>query len=189
MTALASRILRGVTFCLVTVGALLLVGAPAWAHAELESSSPPENASLASAPAEVTLTFSEAVAANLASVTVSGPGGTRYEAGLATGAGPTLTVPLRPLGPAGAYQIDYRVTSEDGHPISGSVPFSLTTPGPAAAAASSSPATAASPATAPQPAPTAAATEDGGSPVWPWIVGAVVVVVAGAAVALRRGRA
>ncbi|WP_243653414.1 copper resistance CopC family protein [Pseudonocardia endophytica] len=185
MTALLPRVLRAATLCVVTAVALVLGSAPAWAHAELESSDPAEGASVAKAPGAVTLTFSEAVAPNLATISVSGPGGTRYEAGPATGSGPTLRVPLKPLGAAGGYTITYRVTSDDGHPISGIVPFTLTTPGPAAAAASPA---ASAPSAQPAPAPTAAASDDGGAPVWPWIVGAVVVVLGGAALALRRNR-
>ncbi len=77
------------------------------------------------------------------------------------------------------------MTSEDGHPVAGSVQFNLTAPGPAAAAAPASPA-AGSP--QPAPVPTAAESGDDGAPVWPWIAGAAVVVIAGAALALRRGR-
>lgn len=185
MTVLLSRVLRGVALCLLTVMALVLAGVPAWAHAKLESSDPAEGASVPAAPSAVTLTFSEQVAPNLAQISVTGPGGTHFEAGPATGAGPVLRVPLRPLGAAGGYTITYRVTSDDGHPITGVVPFTLTTPGPgAAAAAPAGPSSAQT-----QPAPTAAATPDDGAPVWPWIVGGVVVVLAGAALALRRSRA
>lgn len=184
MTVLLSRSLRPVALCLLTALALVLGSAPAWAHAELQSSDPADGASVATAPSAVTLTFSEEVAPNLATVSVTGAGGTRYEAGPATGSGPTLRVPLRPLGPAGGYTITYRVTSDDGHPIAGVVPFTLTTPGPGAGAAAP-----AGPSSQAQPAPTAAATGDGGAPVWPWIVGGVVVVLAGAALALRRSRA
>ncbi|MFP5072596.1 copper resistance protein CopC [Pseudonocardia nantongensis] len=86
--------------------ALLLGSAPAWAHTELESSTPADGASLAQPPSEVALTFSEAVPAAGATVSVSGPDRTDYAAGPATGDAGTLTVPLRPLGPAGAYTLE-----------------------------------------------------------------------------------
>jgi copper resistance protein C len=38
------------------------------------------------------------------------------------------------LGPAGPCQIGYRGVSDDGHPVEGTVSFTLTTPGAAAAA-------------------------------------------------------
>ena len=49
-----------------------------------------------------------------------------------------ISVDVLPLGPAGTYTVNYRVTSADGHVVSGSWPFHLTTagtgrPGPPAA--------------------------------------------------------
>lgn len=186
-----SPVLRRLAVALPAVLLALVVGAaPAWAHTELESSSPAANAQVGTAPTSVSLTFSEKIAAADATVSVTGPGGTDYAAGPATGDGATLTVPLRPLGAAGGYTITYRVVSDDGHPVSGTVPFTLTSPGPGAAAATpghtSAAATAAEPEAAPQTVPTAA--DDGGPPVWPWGVAAVVVIGAGAAFALRRSR-
>ncbi|MEQ3551742.1 copper resistance CopC family protein [Pseudonocardia nematodicida] len=177
---------RIVVVLLAGTVALLLGAAPAWAHTELESSSPAEGAQLAQAPPEVTLTFNEDVAADTATVTVTGPDGADAVAGPATAEAGTLTVPLRPLGPAGDYTVDYRVISDDGHPVEGTVPFTLTSPG--AAAAPDAPATPAAPAQAPTEQ-AATTPDDGGAPVWPWILGAVVVVGGGAALALRRGRA
>ena len=53
------------------------------------------------------------------------------------------SVGVRPLGPSGTYTVNYRVTSADGHVVSGSWPFRLTvagtgTPGPSASASSPS---------------------------------------------------
>lgn len=187
-----SPVLRRLAVALPAVLLALVVGAaPAWAHTELESSSPAANAQVGTAPTSVSLTFSEKIAAADATVSVTGPGGTDYAAGPATGDGATLTVPLRPLGAAGGYTITYRVVSDDGHPVSGTVPFTLTSPGPGAAATTAAPTagapTAPAPGTTPQNAPTAA--DDGGAPVWPWVVLAVVVVGGGAVFALRRSRA
>ncbi|HEX5813288.1 MAG TPA: copper resistance protein CopC, partial [Pseudonocardia sp.] len=88
-----------------------------------------------------------------------------------------------PLGPAGVYQIGYRVVSADGHPVSGKVAFTLTTAG-AGSAQAQTPATTA----APDAVPTTAPPDAGGAPVWPWIAGAVVLVAGGVALALRLGR-
>ncbi|GAA1397531.1 hypothetical protein GCM10009613_50360 [Pseudonocardia kongjuensis] len=172
----------------VVLLALLLGAVPAWAHTELESSTPAADSELAQAPTEITLTFSENVPPDTAEITVRGPDGTDHVAGPATGDTGTLTVPLQPLGPAGVYTVEYRVVSDDGHPVSGTVPFTLTQPGPAAAAASTPPATSAAPPADPAaPAPAAAAGDTGdGAPVWPWVLLAVVVLGGGVAVALRR---
>ncbi|WP_226355133.1 copper resistance CopC family protein [Pseudonocardia sp. ICBG601] len=185
-----SPVLRRLAVALPAVLLALVAGAaPAWAHTELESSSPAANSQVGTAPTSVSLTFSEDIAAADATVSVTGPGGTDYAAGPATGDGDTLTVPLRPLGAAGAYTVTYRVVSDDGHPVSGTVPFTLASPGPGAAAATSAAAApSAAPTTAPQTTPTASS-DDGGAPVWPWIVVAVVVIGAGVAFALRRSKA
>ncbi|WP_224392356.1 copper resistance CopC family protein [Pseudonocardia sp. ICBG1293] len=186
-----SPVLRRLAVALPAVLLVLVAGAaPAWAHTELESSNPAADAQVATAPTSVSLTFSEQVPAADATVTVTGPDGTDYAAGPASGDDGTLAVPLRPLGAAGGYTVTYRVVSDDGHPVSGTVPFTLTSPGPGAAAATPAPAapepTAAAPQTAP---PTTAAAQDDGAPVWPWVLLAVVVVGAGAVFALRRSRA
>ncbi|MDN5914155.1 MAG: copper resistance protein CopC [Pseudonocardia sp.] len=189
---------RAVTLTVLTALTLLLGSAPAWAHTELESSTPAANASVPTAPSTVALTFSEEIGPDLATITVTGPDGQHYESGKPTASGPTLNLALRPLGPAGEYKITYRVVSDDGHPVEGAVPFTLTTAGPGASAATSAaaapPASGAqapgsqAPGSAPAPADTATS-EDSGSPVWPWIVGAVIVVLAGAGLALRRRKA
>lgn len=175
-----ARALRGAALTLLTAVALLLGSAPAWAHAELESSNPAANAALPQAPSSVSLTFSEEIDPGLATVTVTGPDGLRYADGTPTAAGPTLSLALRPLGPAGTYTIAYRVVSDDGHPVSGDVRFTLTAAGPGAGTPAGA---------APAPAGTAASGDGGGTPVWPWIVGAVVVVLLGSGLALRRKRA
>jgi hypothetical protein len=84
--------------------------------------------------------------------------------------GAVVSVGVRPLGPAGTYTVNYRVTSADGHAVSGSWSFSL------AAAGTGT------------PGPSATATDTSGDemPVWPFIVVAVLIVGAGALWAVRR---
>src|SRR4029077_8527213 len=58
--------------------------------------------------------------------------------------GAVISIDVMPLGPAGTYTVKYRVPSADGHVVSGSWPFHLTTagtgnPGPPAAAAADNP--------------------------------------------------
>jgi methionine-rich copper-binding protein CopC len=181
--------LRGAAVGLVATLALLLGASPAFAHAEFESSDPADGASLATGPSTISVTFSDTMQQGFNELTVIGPDGTtHYENGEVLADGDTVSVGVNPLGPAGRYQIGYRVLSDDGHPVSGSVAFTLTAPGPAAAQLASSAAAAPAPADA-APAPVAQQdTGSGGSPVWPWIVGAVVLVAAGVFVAMRLGR-
>ncbi|MBW0106279.1 copper resistance CopC family protein, partial [Pseudonocardia sp. KRD291] len=127
------RASRAVTLTVLTALTLLLASAPAWAHTELVRSTPAANSAVATAPSAVALTFSEEISPDLATITVTGPDGQRYESGPPTASGETLSLSLRPLGPAGAYRVDYRVVSDDGHPVAGAVPFTLTAAGPGAA--------------------------------------------------------
>ncbi|GAA4544726.1 copper resistance CopC family protein [Pseudonocardia xishanensis] len=185
-----SRLVRLGGGALIAMVALLVGASPAFAHAQFEGSDPADGASLATAPQTVTLTFSDTMRQGFNTVTVTGPDGVQYQAGEPTAQDTTVSVALNPLGPAGVYQIGYRVLSDDGHPITGRLGFTLTQPGTAAPATGS--AAPVAPTTAPPveaaPAPAAQTEESGGMPVWPWIVGAVVLVGAGVAVAMRLGR-
>jgi methionine-rich copper-binding protein CopC len=181
---MSRRLLRALSVALLCGLALLLGTSPAFAHTRLESSDPADGASLDAAPTQVSLTFNESVPAEFAQITVIGPDGTSYPTGAVVAADGVLTAPVAGLGPAGRYEIGYRVVSDDGHPVTGSLAFTLTT-----AAAPSSAAAAPTAPTPAAPAPAAAAQpDDGGAPVWPWIAGAVALVAAGVVAALRLGR-
>lgn len=177
------RLIALLALCTV---ALIAGATPALAHTRLQSSDPADGASLAAAPAQVSLTFNQTMQAEFATITVIGPDGTDYRSGEPTANGQTVTVGVAPLGPAGRYEIGYRVVSEDGHPVPGNIGFTLTAAAATTTAAPPASATAAAPSTT--TAAAAPAPESGGAPVWPWIVGAVVLVAGGAFVALRMGR-
>ena len=194
MTRVALRLLAATVAACV---ALLLGAAPAFAHTRLESSDPGDKSSVDAAPASVSLTFNEAISAEFATLSVVGPDGTNYQSGPVSAANGQVSTAVSPLGPAGVYEIGYRVVSDDGHPVSGKVSFTLTTAGPGAAAApaTAAPTAAAAPAPAPAAAPATTAVDpqadsrsSEGAPIWPWLVGAVILVAAGAAVALRLSR-
>jgi len=189
MTRAALRLLAATVAACV---ALLLGAAPAFAHTRLEGSNPADKSNVDSAPDSVSLSFNEDISAEFASMSVVGPDGTNYATGQVSAAGGQVSTAVSPLGPAGAYTIGYRVVSDDGHPVQGKVSFTLTAPGPGAAAATPAPAAAEATA-APAPAttavdPQASTRPDEGAPIWPWLVGAVILVAAGAVVALRLGR-
>ncbi len=171
------------------VGALLsalltvLLASPASAHDALVGSDPAEGSALATTPARVTLTFAETPQPGLTTLTVLGPGGTRWERGEVTVDGSRVSIAVAPLGPAGPYEIGYRVVSDDGHPVAGSVAFILTAPGPAPAAPSSP--------AAPGPSPVASSSpstppDGGGVPTWAIVLVAVVVVAGTVTVVARR---
>jgi len=193
MTRLALRLLAAT----VAAGLALLLGAaPAFAHTRLESSDPADKSSVDTAPESVSLTFNEDISAEFASISVVGPDGTNYATGPVSTAGGQVSTAVAPLGPAGAYEIGYRVVSDDGHPVQGKLAFTLTTPGPAASAPTAAPAVAPAAAPTAQAGPPATTAVDPqassrpseGAPIWPWLVGAVILVAVGAVVALRLGR-
>jgi methionine-rich copper-binding protein CopC len=190
MTRVALRLLAATVAACV---ALLLGAAPAFAHTRLESSDPGDKSSVDTAPTSVSLTFNDAISAEFATLSVVGPDGTNYQSGPVSASNGQVSTAVSPLGPAGVYEIGYRVVSDDGHPVSGKVSFTLTTAGPGAAAAPATAAPTAAAAPAPVPATTAVdpqadSRSSGGAPIWPWLVGAVILVAAGAAVALRLSR-
>lgn len=164
---------------MLAVGVLLLAGANAAdAHNVLQSATPAKGAAVASAPSSVELVFNEPVESGFNEITVIGPDNTsHWEGGATTVHAETVSVPLRPLGPAGVYTVTYHIVSEDGHPVSASYTFTLTTPGvgtpaPAVQAAAAAP----------------MSTSDSTVPVWVWIAGAAVLLVVGVAVARRIAR-
>jgi methionine-rich copper-binding protein CopC len=143
---------------------------PASAHATRVATDPVENTELTQAPSRVSAMFSEALQPAFAAMTVVGPDGNLWSSGDPQVDGAVLSVGVRPLGPAGTYTVNYRVTSADGHVVSGAWSFSL------AAAGTGT------------PGPSATETDTSGDemPVWPFIAVAVVIVGAGALWAVRR---
>jgi methionine-rich copper-binding protein CopC len=144
------------------LAALLLAVLPvlamprAEAHAGLVSSAPAADAVLTAAPAEVRLTFTEALQ-EPAYVVVTAPDGTRSP-GEARVEGADSVQPTCALADApaeGTWRVAYRVVSADGHPVTGELAFTVDPP---AGGASQDGGTLEEP-EAPAPAPTAAPAE------------------------------
>lgn len=149
--------------------ATTLTAGAASAHAARVSADPVDNAALSAGPARVSATFNEDLQTTFAAMTVVGPDGNLWAAGDPQVHGAVVSVGVRPLGPVGSYTVNYRVTSADGHVVAGSWSFRLTvpgtgTPGPAAHAPGDSP-------------------DD--LPIWPFVLGAVILVGGGALWAMR----
>jgi copper resistance protein C len=167
------RRLLGLTWVGLLLAAMALAAMPsapvAWAHAARLSADPPDNAVLTTGPERVSATFNERLQTTFVAMTVVGPDGNLWSAGDATIQGPVASIGMRALGPAGTYTVNYRVTSADGHVVSGSWSFRLSaagtgTPGPAAAATSA----------------------DNRIAAWPFAVVAVALIGAGCLWAVRR---
>lgn len=113
----------------VFLGALLATAAPASAHAALTGSDPKQGAVVDTAPARVSLTFSEKVAMSDGSVRVLDPAGKRVDTGKTSDLGAnTYSVPLHKGLPDGTFTVAYQVVSADSHPISGAYTFSVGAP-------------------------------------------------------------
>lgn len=157
----------------LVLGASALVGAPAAsAHAARIASDPAEHAALSTSPPRVSATFNEALQPAFANMTVVGPDHNLWSQGDPTVAGAVISVGVRPLGPAGTYTVNYRVTSADGHVVSGSWAFNLTVAGSGT----------------PGPAASSSAQSDDGIAVWPFVLVAVVLIGGAAWWAVRRRR-
>jgi copper resistance protein C len=107
---------------------ILIAGAvPASAHSSVLTSSPANGAAVGKAPTEVAFRFDSPLLDGFASVSVTGPDGSPWQSGKPKVSGATLVQELNPLGPAGTYEVAYRVVSADGHPVTGASTFRLTT--------------------------------------------------------------
>lgn len=158
------------------LGAVLLLasvavaGAPtAAAHTALTSTEPSADSTLSAGPSRVSATFNEDLQPTFAAMTVVGPDGNLWSAGDPEVKGAVVSVALRPLGPSGSYTVNYRVTSADGHVVAGSWSFTVTVPSTGA------------------PGPSVAdSSASGRIPLWPFLLGAAVIVTAAAVWSLRR---
>jgi methionine-rich copper-binding protein CopC len=167
-----TRLFR-LAFIAAFVAAMTLAGAPvASAHATRIATDPAGDTALPAGPQRVSATFNEQLQPEFAAMTVVGPDGNLWSTGDPEVQGAVIAVGVRPLGPAGTYTVNYRVTSADGHPVSGAWSFRLTvaatgTPGP----------------------PAAGSTDPGGDgaiPVWPFLVAGALIIGGGILWAARR---
>ncbi|OLT18036.1 hypothetical protein BJF81_06720 [Ornithinimicrobium sp. CNJ-824] len=174
---------------LLTCLLVVPVGASS-AHDELTATEPVDGSTV-EAPEELVLTFSGRLSDLGAQVTVSGPDGQSVVDGGPEVTGTKLEQELVDDLPAGDYAVVWRVTSEDGHPISGELGFTVeqstedaTAEAEPSTEAEAAPTSEAEPST--QAEPTAAAGDDaaseasegatnsqevpdgGGLPVWAW---------------------
>ncbi|GHD38574.1 copper resistance CopC/CopD family protein [Streptomyces galbus] len=127
--AIAPRVRTLVLLFLAAVAALLVGAGPAAAHAALTGSDPAQGTVVDTAPAQVSLTFSEKVATSDGSLRVLDPKGKRVDTGKpANVSGTTYAVQLHAGLPDGTYTVTYQVVSEDSHPVSGAYTFSIGAP-------------------------------------------------------------
>ncbi len=123
----------GVAVAAVAVG--LLAPSSASAHAYLIKTLPAASGVLETPPANVQLTYDEAVEPRFAIISVTDAAGkqqTRGPVSRSPADPDTLVVPLRPHLPEGWYLIYWRAISVDGHPVQGAFTYAVgPNPGPA----------------------------------------------------------
>lgn len=179
-----AQMIRGWIVGVLAAFALLVAVSPAGAHAELESSDPGDGATLASAPAVITFTFGEQILSEGNAVTLTDVAAdTRLEVGPVKVDGDTVSVTWPESSPAGDFRAAYRVVSADGHPIDGTIAFTVeravgaTVDSPVAVSASPS----AVPATpAPVSASPAPAQDEADAGLLAWVLGIGLAVLIGA---------
>ncbi len=115
------------------LAALLALGAstPAFAHAFLKTSTPARDTKVTTAPKEVAIEFTEAVAPRFSGITVEDGAGARVDRGdlhPEGREGTRLGVGLPPLKP-GVYTVHWHaVSADDGHKTMGSFRFTVLAP-------------------------------------------------------------
>ena len=115
--------LRALGVLLPAAGSVIWGAQPALAHTSLISSTPAYDAVVERPAAAVTLVFDRPVSPRQARLVVTGPGGVDVGAGPARTDGPTVSLPVRAWPTSGGFRLSYRVLAEDGHPLTGQLPF------------------------------------------------------------------
>jgi copper resistance protein C len=178
-----SALRRVPTALVVVAGAVaLLLGSasPALAHDGLVGTRPASGSTVPGMPPAVELDFTGEPLPLGTLVAVTGPDGAPVSSGDAEIRGTTVVQPIDD-GAAGPYRVEWRSTSSDGHPLSGTFDFTV------AEGDAAPPPAATSPASADAPADATAEADGGIAPVWP-AAGAVVLVGLGAVTVTRLRR-
>ncbi len=125
MTALR-HCLRHCLAATVGLCATLTLGAPARAHAFLQTAIPAVGSTVHAAPSEVVITFSQGIEPLFTKIAVTGAGGARVDSGAVHLAGDNThaAIGLKPL-PPGTYKVVWHATSVDTHKSQGSFSFTV----------------------------------------------------------------
>ena len=94
------------------------------AHATLDHAEPRVGNTVATAPHEVTLWFTQKLEVAFSSITVTNAAGERVDSGKTRVSGSQMSVTLRAGGP-GTYRVNWRVLSVDTHTTDGNFTFQV----------------------------------------------------------------
>ncbi len=114
-------------FILPSLLFVLLGGVAAGAHTTLNHSNLPAGGTVAAAPDEVVLTFTESLEPAFSTVQVIDGGGARVDQGKASVNGNMMRVGLKALG-GGTYKVHWHAVSTDTHAADGSFSFNVQSP-------------------------------------------------------------
>jgi methionine-rich copper-binding protein CopC len=109
-------------FLLISLLLMPLAPGVAQAHAFLDHASPLVGSTVAAAPHEVALTFTQNLEPAFSTVQVTDAGGARVDEGKAQVSGNTMTIGLKSLGP-GSYKVHWHALSVDTHSSEGTFTF------------------------------------------------------------------
>lgn len=112
------------TFVLILIAALGLSPGSASAHAALMRSTPADGATLTAMPKTAELVFNEDINPAFAQIIIRDGAGTNHVVDAPTVKGPSLTTEIPSGIVGGRVAVMFRVTSKDGHPITGEITFS-----------------------------------------------------------------
>ncbi len=113
------------TQCWLVVATVCFSSAVLSAHLKLARSSPAADAVLESSPDVLQLWFSEEPLLPLSGVTLAGPRGPIKLEPLRAGGERSVVAKVGATLEPGAYRVDWKAAGDDGHVISGTVPFSI----------------------------------------------------------------
>lgn len=126
MNAFALRRVAATVVALAVVPAVLLMSpGAASAHDELVTSTPANGAIVKAVPHSVVLNFEEPPVAGYTKVRITGPSGIDLSAGTPVTVGPRVTLNVRSSTALGPYAIRWSLLSDDGHPVSGVIRFTV----------------------------------------------------------------
>ncbi len=106
---------------------VLLTSVTAGAHTTLDHSTPPAGSTVAAAPDEVVLTFTESLEPAFSAVQVIDEAGARVDQGKALINGNMMRVGLKVLG-SGSYKVHWHAVSADTHATDGNFSFNIRGP-------------------------------------------------------------
>ena len=117
---------RFAAFSLIAAIAMGFAG-QALAHAHLKTSVPSDKSTVATSPASLALSFSEALNLKFTGIKLIGPQKAAIKTGDAalTDNGNGLSVPVTATLPAGTYTVEWHALSTDGHKTTGTYSFTV----------------------------------------------------------------